>query len=497
MTAISSLSKATQAAAYAPVAASLPARASPSVASDPAPPSAIVRLSAAGLAAANAAPTDAAAPPLSTAARYKDVGTSLLERLGSGTVAALGPDTLPDQVDNRFSLSVVTASGKHVDLALANEGDDMIVQVRADGDLGDDERAALAGLAKGFQAALDGMAHEPPQIRLGGLADYDKTRLASVDLQAEVALPGIDAGTQKLDVHLGADGRKVGIDGPAGKADVAIDTDQLALLGTPRQQARAIDAYLKQFDQAAARGRADTGLMTMFKDAFAAVSDTAGAAAQAQAQVAASRWALSQDDHAVLTGLADFTASVTQTPQFGNPLRRDEVDGFAYSVTQATRTSGATRSDRGVVQAQEAHLSAQFHQPLKGDGGGRFQVPREEQNYSWHQIDDAADSRVELGYEDGQVRTARLTQSATQSERIRDYVLGKLQADHTVPAGVRLARDLVAALSPYQTGPDVGGRATDTPEARERRRQAALETLGANVVLLGTPAELAARDARL
>ena len=491
MTSIPSLSKAAQAAAYAPAAAAPTARAIPP-ATDPATPSTVVRLSAAGRAAADA---QAAAPPSSTAARYKDAGASLLERFKSGTVAALGPDTLPDHVDNRFSLSIVTASGKHVDLALADKDGATIVQLRADDDLDDDERAALAGLAKGFQAAIDGMVEDPPRIRLGGLAGYDKAQLASVDLKAEVALPGIDAGTQQLDVHLGADGRKVGIDGPAGKADVAIDTAQLALLGTPRQQARAVDAYLKQFDQAASRGRADADLMTMFKDTFAAVSTTAGAGAQAWTPAAG--WALSQDDHAVLTGLADFKASVTQTPRFGNPLRRDEVDGFEYSVAQTTRTSGATRLERGVVQVQDAHLSAQFHQPLKGDGGNRYQVPREAQNYSWHQIDDAADSRVELGYEDGKVRTASLTQSATQSERIRDYALGKLQADRTIPAHVRLARDLVAALAPYQADGDAGTRATDTPAARERRRQAALDTLSQDIVLLGMPSELAARDARL
>lgn len=296
-------------------------------------------------------------------------------------------------------------------------------------------------------------------------------------------------------MHLGADGRKVGIDGPAGKADIAVDARQLALLGTPRQQARAIDAYLKQFDGAASRGRADAGLMTMFKDAFAAVSTTAGTGAQPP--VLAGRWTLAQDDHAVLTGLADFTASVTQTPRFGNPLRRDEVDGFQYSVAQTTRTSGATRLERGVVQVQEMHLSAQFHQPLKGDGGNRYDVPRDAQNYSWHQIDDAADSRVEFGYEDGRLRTASLAQGATQSERIRDYVLGKLQADRTIPAHVRLARDLVATLAPYQADGDAGTRATDTPEARERRRQAALDALGENIVLLGVPSALAARDARL
>ena len=493
MTSIPSLSKATQAAAYVPAAASLPARATQSASANAAPPSAIVQLSAAGRAAAAAA--QAPAPPLSTAARYKGAGASLLERFKSGAVASFGPDTLPDHVDNRFSLGIVTAGGKHVDLALANKGDEMIVQVRAGDDLGDDERAALAGLAKGLQAAIDGMTQDPPQIRLGGLSGFDKTQLASVDLQAEVALPGVDAGTQKLDVHLGADGRKVGIDGPAGKADIAVDARQLALLGTPRQQARAIDAYLKQFDGAASRGRADAGLMTMFKDAFAAVSTTAGTGAQPP--VPAGRWTLSQDDHAVLTGLADFTASVTQTPRFGNPLRRDEVDGFQYSVAQTTRTSGATRLERGVVQVQEMHLSAQFHQPLKGDGGNRYDVPRDAQNYSWHQIDDAADSRVEFGYEDGRLRTASLAQGATQSERIRDYVLGKLQADRTIPAHVRLARDLVATLAPYQADGDAGTRATDTPEARERRRQAALDALGENIVLLGVPSALAARDARL
>lgn len=481
MTTISSISPSAAAGAYAVPGAM---RAATSAGAPAATPSAIVQLSAEGLAAA--------AMPPSTASRYKDLGAALLDRLGKGHVAPLGPDKLPTDAANRFVLGIVTAGGKHVDLALADAGGDTIVQVRADEDLSDDERAALAGLAKGFQAAIDGLAQDPPQIRLSGLTGFDSRILQSVDLRAAVALPGVDAGTQALDVHLDAASRKVAVDGPSGQVNVGIDASRLETLGTRQQQARAIDSYLKQFDEAAARGHADPGLTQMFKDTFAALSATA----TRDRPATGSRWALSQDDHAVLTGLADFDASVTQTPGRDNPLRRNEVDGFGYTVSQQTRTGGATPADRSVVQVQHAHLTAQFHQPLKDDGVLRFKVPPDQQNYNYHEIDDVANAQVELGYKDGRLQTATMEQSVSQSERIRKYVLGKLQSDRTTPASMHLARDLVAALAPYQADGHAGS-SDDTKEDRERRRLAALDALSANVYLVGTRRELAARDVEL
>ena len=160
MSTISSLSQ-LQAAAPYPAPSS---RSGSAVQAAAAAPSAVVKLSKEGLAAAE----EAAQKPVTTAMRYKDLGAELLAAFRSGPIKPVADAAMPEDVDNRFALSVTTASGGKVDLVLANLGDEMFMRVDADADLGEDEREALAGLAKGFQAAIDGMAIDPPRIRPRG-----------------------------------------------------------------------------------------------------------------------------------------------------------------------------------------------------------------------------------------------------------------------------------------------------------------------------------------
>jgi len=460
-------------------------------------PSTIVSLSPGGLAAARqAAEADAAAAPPTTAARFKDLGAAMLDKFTTGAVVPVDRQALPGQRDNTFTLEVVTARGVKVGLTLANAGEDMIFQVGADGDLGEDERAALAGLARGFQAAIDGMAMQPPRVRLGELAGFGHGLLQSVDFHAEVALPRTTPGTQSLDFHIDGDGRKLDIAGPSGKVAVAVDTATLQGLGTRRQQDKAIGSYLEQFDAAAARGHADAGLTAMFKDAFADMSRTAPRDDARATPAPRQAWALSKEDHAVLTGLSDFSASVTQAPQWSNPLRHDEVDGFEYAASQDTRIAGDGRADGTITQVQSAHLRAQYHEPLARNGARKFDGAPEGQNYDYHQIDDTASSKVELGYRDGKLRKATLEQSAEQSERIRKVVPGRTLSDRTTPSSHRLQRDLLPVLAPWQQEQDGQLREAGGEENDERRRLS-LDALAGGVFLLGTSAALKARDREL
>jgi hypothetical protein len=451
---------------------------SPVVAGAPAP-STIVNLSPEGLAAAKRA--EATAPPLGTADRFKDVGAAMLDRFRTGAAIPVDRQALPDDVDNRFTLDVVTRSGAKVALTLASAGDDMIFQVSADKALGDDERAALAGLAQGFQAAIDGMTGPDPQVRLAGLANVDPTALQSIDLHAAVKRPTLPPTTQSLDFHVDGKERKVTIDGPSGKVEVGVDVEQLHSLGTKQQQTKAIDSYVKQFDAAGARGHADAKLMTMFKDAFSDMSRTSSVDDGARPDAAPRRdWTLSKEDHAALTGLPDFHASVTQAPAAVNPLRPEEADSFTYTVSQETRTGGDARANRTVAQAQQSHLSAQYHEAATKKGKPEFDGTPATQNYDYHEVDDAAESSVDLRYKDGLLQKATLDQSVSQSERTRKYLLGKLAADHTVPAAQHLVRDLVGTL---------GGENT----SNEGRRPS-LDALADNIFLVGSGFELAQRN---
>lgn len=442
MTSISSLSSIARQQPAAAYAAVPPASGAPASAARPGP-SSIVQLSPEGLAAARAQ-AGAATP----AARLADIGAALLSGFRTGAALPVASEQLPGQADNRFTLSIVTDSGKRVELGLASRGDRLSVRVDADEGLSIDERDALAGLAQGFQDVIGGMDRDHPQIRLDGLAQFDSRFLRSVDLHAELTPPGPAAETQKLDVHLDAGQRKVAIDGPAGKIDVAVDMSKLETLGTRKQQARAIDSYLKQFDEAAARGHADSRLIGMFKDAFASMSATSASDELDETGITLGRpRAWSAQDRALLTGLADFSANVTQAPGWSNPARRDEADGFQYEVSQASRTGGRSRAERSLEQVQKSHLRAQFHVGLEGEGQAKPGARLPAQNYDYHEIDDAASSALRLAYKDGQLRQASLEQSLSQSERIRKYVLGKLKSDRTLPAHTQVTRDLLASLA--------------------------------------------------
>ncbi|TWI44888.1 hypothetical protein IP92_04062 [Pseudoduganella flava] len=458
-------------------------------------PSAIVTLSQAGLDAASLAASTT--PPLTTALRFHDRAAPLFDAIRTGAALPASADPLPDDIDHHFTLDIVTAGGTKVGLTLASRGDELLVRMHADAALTDAERTALGDLAQGYQDAIDGLAAQPPRVRLAGLTNVDTGVLASIDLDAQVTLPTVPPATQALAFHRDAQQRSVALDGPAGKAEVSVKTDDLAALGTRQQQDKAIAGYLRQFDQAAARGHADGDLMGMFKDAFADLSRTATRDDPAASGASAGRsWSPTREDRVVLTGLADFTASVTATTQHINPVRRDEVDGFAYQVAQHTQLAGATRDARSIAQTQESHLTAQYHEALQPGATLALDYGSETQNYKYHQIDDSASSAVQLQYRDGRLRQATLRQSASQSERITEFVLGKLKSDRTIPAAQQLMRDLVATLQPYRAEDGRAGGDV-SPEVREERRLRALDALGDELGLLGAAGELGARDGRL
>lgn len=464
--------------------AAYPARTPDGVLPQAAPSSSLVRLSAEALAAA--------AVPLTNAARYKDLGAGMLKQMATSAAVPVGDEELPADLDNRFTLSVVTSSGVKVDLAMGNVGDEMHFQFSASAELSEAERQALYGLAAGFQSAIDGMTQDEPQVRLSALTQIDPKLLRSLDFHAELKRDSATAATQTLDVHIGEGQRKVSIDGPAGKAEVSVDAGKLHSLGTREQQSKAINSYLKQFDQAALRGHGDAKLMGMFKDAFSDMSRTATRADTSEGN----KWELSSEDHAVLTGLADFSASITQAPKWSNPLRSAEIDSFAYEVSQDTSIGGARRDDRVVLQTQKSHLTAQYHDALKKDAELKLDVAPASQNYEYHQVDDSARSNVQLGYKEGRLVNAVMEQSVSQSERIRKYVQGKLMADHTIPAEHTLVRDLMSALAPYRSGENDHAR-EESSEDRDARRQLSLDTLSDNMLLLGSPWELTQRDKTL
>ncbi|CDG82909.1 putative uncharacterized protein [Janthinobacterium agaricidamnosum NBRC 102515 = DSM 9628] len=450
-------------------------------------------------------------PSLSTAGRFGGLGALLLNQLKDGDVnvsqtvrrlpqdgaAALygvsgvaPPSALHGRGDNQVSFTVTTASGVKVKLALDSQSDGLAVQMSSSGELSDAERSALAGLADAFQGAIDGMAQGKPQLKLAGLMQFDPKVLASVDLRVAVQLPGQADTPQTLDFHADSTQRKVSFDGPSGKLDVSVDMSKLAGVGGKEQQAKAMASYMKQFDQAASRGHGDAALVSLFKDAFSAVNSNYGAAASGAASGAASettsgRWPLVAEDRAVLTGLADFSASVSQASQWSNPMRPTESDSFSYEVSQSTTMAGPSQKDRSISQQQKSQLTASYHMPIKPGAKLKLDSTAESQNYDYFQIRDSASSDARVAYKDGRLVKATLAQSASLSSRAMRYEMGKLTSDVTTPGTSSVQRDLIGALAPYQSGAP-----GDSPQQVAEWRKQTLSTLNDQILLQAYPGQV-------
>ncbi|NHZ43921.1 hypothetical protein [Massilia aquatica] len=395
---------------------------------------------------------------------------------------AAAPPSLHGQGNDKIALSITTKSGVELTLALDNTDNGLAVRMNSSAELSDAERSALAGLAAGFQEAIDGMTQEPPSVRLQGLTQFNSTVLASVDLRATIKLASDPEATQSLAFHADGAQRKVSLSGPSGTASVSVDTGNLAGLGSPEQQARALASHLKQFDQAAVRGRADAGLMSMFKEAFTGLNSNVGAAQPRNGAGAGGKWELAAGDRAALSGLADFSASLSQASNAINPMRPSEQDSFAYEVSQSTDVGGRSQGERTISQQQKSELNASFHTPSTPGATLRLDYDEQSQNYDYHQIKDAASSEMNLAYSDGHLVKATLSQSASQSARVMSYAMGKLVSDSVTPGQQALQRDLLAALAPYLTG-----NTRLSEEQRDDQRQQSLTGLSAQVLLKAYP----------
>jgi hypothetical protein len=392
----------------------------------------------------------------STATRFQGLGAALLDRFateaGDFSQSVLQPTPGAQQdgqgptldPDNLITLDIKTASGATVHLSLGSQDNSLAVQVQVtDGQLDDAERSALEKLSGAFQKAIDGLTAKPPRIDLAGLTQFDPTVLSSVDLHASVQID--HSNTQTLDFHADSQRRTVSSTGPAGTMKVDVDMSNPTILGTPAQQAQAIDRYLGQVDDAANRGKGDASLVAMFKDAFTEMNSNYGVTAPQRID-AAHPIALSDTDHHLLTGLADFTASMTQAVKAINPMHPEELDNFTYQTSQSSSVLGLRQADRTITQKQQSHLSAAYHQSLSPEVSLDLTNQKSSQNYTYHQIDDDASSATAIGYHDGKLVKASLDQSASRSTHVMKYVGARLEQDTTTPSEASRSVDLMDLL---------------------------------------------------
>ena len=400
----------------------------------------------------------------STASRFQGLGAALLEQLSqSGTnisqsvVRASAGSTLePAQVsaaqtkihsaaDNTISLTIQTASGKTVQLTLSSSDNGLAVQAQVSGgELNDEELAALGKMADGFQSAIDGLTASPPKLNLDSLTQLDSSVFKSMNLSTSLKLD--DGSLQTLSASVDSEQRTVSMSGPSGDLHLSVDLKNAAVLGDSNQQAQALKSYLSQIEAARKRGDGDQTLLTMFEDAFKALHSNYPDTRQGISAQTASAVKLNDTDHALLTGLADFTASVKEKTTAPNPSRPDELDAFAYQLSQTTQTKGGDSLNRSVEQDQQSNLIASYHRPLYAGQKLGLTTEKDSQNYQYHEVSDQASSKASIGYEQGKLSWASLTQSASQSTRISRYVMGHLESQATTPLSSSKTQNLLGLL---------------------------------------------------
>lgn len=395
--------------------------------------------------------------------RFKTTGSDYAQSVSVTSASGVGGLTQSSSGPaGKIGLTVRTASGTTVEIALESEDGGLSVSIKSSAALSESERNALAKLSDGFQQAIDGLGAVPPKLDLSGLTQFDTSALASVNFQYSVT----GDGDSSISASYAQDSasRSLSVTSAAGTMSMKVDTSNSALWGAGAQRAASVASYLQQFDQANSRGHGNAALMSMFEDGFSQMNDDYGTASgQSLPGTAYAPW-LQQSDAALLTGLGDFSASITDASTSPNPMRPGEVDSFSYQVSQTTQLAG-TDQEGTISQRQQSHLSASYHQALSGGGKPVLTDSTASQNYDYMRIDDSAQSTVQLATQRGVLLNATLNQSSEQKTRDSKYERGELVSDVTTPKTASRSVDLRALLEPLI---DNGDAARDTAEWQQK-----------------------------
>lgn len=451
-------------------------------------------------------------------ARFAGLGSALIEqaaRTGSSyrqTVVNLGAVSSPEKIQGKATgamwgiqsspsasatFAITTQSGVTVRISIADQreqratGSGIAVQIEVDGNLTQQEKDALQSLAEGFDLAIEGLTAESPVLRLDGLLKFDSKLFTKLEFKVDIY--GVDQdGVRilKLGANISADAktREIELKSPEGTVRMKTDLRQPALWGTADQKAYAVRQYLSRIDKAAERGHADSGLVDLFKSSFAALNggyesaNSPGRSGSASISIGdpvdltRDANAFSEGDKSLLTGLADFDASITATRRASNPRRTKEVDTFEYTLKQSTQVSGSSPSNRGFIQTQSAKLSAAYHQSLHSRAAPKLTSDSATQNYSYEKVEDSSSTQVELGYEKDEPVRALITQAASQSLHVLKVENNKITENTAEPAHVQSKQtDLLPLLKQLK-------RQQDANQLTDDEKQSQLQEWGGMVL---------------
>ena len=348
---------------------------------------------------------------------------------------------------NRIGLTITTVSGKAVNIAIAFGGDgqaisnSLSVDVQVDGALTADEQKAVAQLSAGFQAALDGLSEIPPTVDLSGLVDYDASVLSGVELSVRET-PHAGSELKSLDFRIDSTQRSFAMETVSGKIALSVDLSQLEILGSAAQQREALSDYLAQFDAANRRGHGDAKLVAQFTAAFAQLNSNYPAADELSAPLLGSK------DRSLLSGLADFSASMSgDFTDAAEGRVKTEEGHIEYRASQSTTISGRDKySGLAVTQTQRASLKSDF---VKSRNGAELDTASG--NYDRYSIRDESSTTTSFAYAKDKLKSASVERLVDQLETYAKLVEHKVVEERQTPRHEAKRQDISAKLLPsYQ-----------------------------------------------
>lgn len=367
---------------------------------------------------------------------WRGLGGALLTRF-----AATGLDVTPEQSapDDaaKASLKIRTRSGQTIELNIAvGKGSDQgpgdaQLEVKASGPLSSAERKALAALAEGLDAALEGLGQaDQPSLDLTDLMTYDSSVLGSVDLS--VKHPGAAQPLSSFNLHLGDDRKAIQFNGAAGEMAVSVDTKMPMGAGNAQQRQSSIDELLRKFDAAAERSHADQRLLVLFKDAFTQLQSTPSAATALPQRIAALVQPLQ-------SGLADFEASfhsaIERKGEHGALVEKGDASYEVRQKTAMAQTGGP--GDLSIQQTLSETLTAQSMKSRTG-----IMLDTEMGNYDILNIRDSTVTITSISTDDG-----KLSQAERQTEQhllrtIKSLVNHRVDSESSTPLNKRFTESL-------------------------------------------------------
>lgn len=365
----------------------------------------------------------------------KESRTDVTHAVTSATAGAAGQQSA-------VSLDIVTQSGSTLHLNMTQKEDGVVVELKTDGEaLNDDEAAAVANLGASLEKALSGLGQNPPKIDISGLTNFDSSVLKSVDLKTDIRAD--DASVQSLNFHASTTERYVAYQDKDFSLKVSSDLSNPALAGDYAQQQATLSAYDTKFDKARSTGHGDRDQMEALKSVFRALNTTASA--QRTAITVGADIRVDNSGRSQLSGLNDFSLSLTQTEKSINPARDDEKDRFSYQASQSTTENVLSDGSKSVKQTSRSHISAAWHEALDPSIPLALNKMKSSQNYTYHLLENDEESTTTLNYNSrGMLASVGHNEQVNNRETVKKYVRGEL-VDQTVTP-VQYARSNVLSL---------------------------------------------------